>query len=199
MTTPDERDLEYPLAWPVGWPRAKVRSSAPFHIRGARLTIGDGLDRVQPELERLGARDVIVSTNVRPRLHHTVGEAADPGVAVYFRLERGGERKVLACDKWSRVADNLAAIAAHVEALRGQQRWGVGTLAQAFAGYKALEGIRNWWEVLGVPPDATAARIKARRRELLEKHHPDKGGDPAQAAEINGAYDRAVRSGAVAP
>jgi hypothetical protein len=37
------------------------------------------------------------------------------------------------------------------------------------------------------------------RRELLEKHHPDKGGDPGQAAEINEAYDRAVRSGVVAP
>jgi DnaJ-class molecular chaperone len=72
-------------------------------------------------------------------------------------------------------------------------------LAQAFAGYKALEGIRNWWEILGVSPSATAVEIKARRRELLERHHPDKGGDPAQAAEVNAAYDQAVKAGAVAP
>lgn len=197
--TADERDLEYPLAWPVGWRRTTFRGAAPFWKGTARLTIGNALDRLMPEMERLGARDVVVSTNVKPRLTGQVGEVGDPGAAVYFRLDRGGERKVLACDKWDRVADNLAAIAKHVEALRGQQRWGVGTLAQAFAGYKALEGIRNWWEILGVSPEATAAQIKARRRELLEKHHPDKGGDPGQAAEINEAYDRAVRSGAVAP
>ena len=195
----EDRDLEYPLAWPVGWPRMQSRHDAGFRVYGGRLTIADGLGRLLPELEKLGASDVIVSTNVLPRLTGKVGEVSDPGAAVYFRLERRGEQKVLACDKWTRVADNLAAIAAHVEALRGQQRWGVGTIAQAFAGYKSLSAIRNWWEILGVPPNAPADQIKKRKRELLAQHHPDRGGDPAQAAEVTEAYAEAVKAGAVAP
>lgn len=202
----------YPLVWPVGWPRTKHRGPAPFHrVSGAGgggvgsrlLSVSDALRRLLPELDRLGAYSVIISTNVRPTLAGLPGGSgndADPGVAVYFSLgdRAAGDRKVLACDKWDRVADNIAAIAAHVEAIRGQQRWGVGTVAQAFAGYRALPAIRNWWEILGVAPNASADEIKRARRKLLEQHHPDRpGGDSARAAEVTEAYAQAQAAGAV--
>ena len=65
-----------------------------------------------------------------------IGVLKDPGVAVYFTIK---EKPVsLACDKWVHVEDNIWAIAKHIEALRGQERWGVGSIEQAFAGYTAL-------------------------------------------------------------
>lgn len=186
----------WPLTWPAGWPRARYRQRAPFkHGNGARLSVGDALRRrLLPELERLGARSIVVSLNVRPHLYDQLGDVADPGVAAYFDLPAGG-RVVLACDKWDRAGDNVAAIAAHVEALRGQERWGVGSVAQAFAGYKALAAVgatKPWWEVLGLSREATADMISARRRLLLEQHHPDKGGNPNTAAEVNAAYQEAM-------
>jgi hypothetical protein len=186
----------FPLNWPAGWPRAVSRRASPFRTKAGkeRLSISGAIRRLMPELDRLGARDVIVSCNVRPHLYDQAGVVSDPGAAAYFFVD--GAPTVLACDKWDRVADNVAAIAAHVEALRGQERWGVGSRAQAFAGYKALPAMpaaRPWWEVLGLSPTATADQIAARRRELLERLHPDRpGGDASQAADVNAAYQAAM-------
>jgi len=55
------------------------------------------------------------------------------------------------------VSDNIAAIAAHIEALRAQERYGVGTIEQAFAGYSALEH-RTWQIVLRLDAGASLDR-----------------------------------------
>ena len=201
MKTPrrddEERETEYPLLWPQGWPRTPSEERRPARFRmgamGAtsQLSIAEGRLRVLDELERLGASEIVISSNFRAGRE----PGDDRGVAVYFSLN--GVRSVLACDRWDRIAGNLGAIAAHVDAIRGQQRWGVGSMAQAFAGYKALPAVRNWWEILGVPRGASPDVIKAAKRELLTKHHPDRGGDPGQAAEITAAYAAAVEAGAV--
>jgi hypothetical protein len=197
-----DEDLSYPLHWPPGRTRATHRQPAAFRTDGGRriLSVDDALKRLMPELRRLGARDVIVSTNVRPRrVGELVGadKVADPAVAVYFHLPNGkgpAQQHCIACDRWTRLADNLAAVAAHVEAVRGTMRWGCGDVLQAFAGYKALPAMgakRAWWEIMGIDRNAPAAQIKARFRELAERHHPDRGGNPNQMAEISAAYEEA--------
>lgn len=47
----------------------------------------------------------------------------------------------------------------------------------------------NYYEVLGVPKDASEADIKKAYRKLASQHHPDKGGDEAKFKEIQAAYD----------
>jgi hypothetical protein len=120
------------------------------------ISVNDATGELLGELERLGAAEgPVISTNLKLRLdglpRSDQATPADPGVAVYFELD--GKTIVLACDKWNRVADNIYAIAKHVDALRGQDRWGVGTVEQAFRGYTALpsgDGTDPWWHVLGV-------------------------------------------------
>lgn len=198
----------YPLSWPAGRERTTFRQRAPFHIGGHPLTVADAVRRLLPELQRLGAREFIVSTNIRPRLDGMPSASEptsgiDPGAAVYFLLGKGsGTPHALACDKWTRVADNLAAIARHVEAIRGMIRWGVGDALQMMAGFRALPAMdagRPWWEVLAVKPDAPPEEIKRRYRELLHEHHPDKTGDARGnlAAEITAAYRAAEEEGRV--
>jgi hypothetical protein len=193
-------DQAYPLAWPAGWPRKPnpYRPRAKFGA-GSGVSLGVGVQRLTHELRVLGAKDVIVSTNVKPRLDGLPsGDAAnpsDPGAAVYFRIK--SEPRALACDKWDRVADNLAALAKHIEAIRGQVRWGVGSLEQAFGGYLALTAVgakQAWWEILALPSNATIAVVRAKQLALLAQHHPDKGGDQTRAAEINAAADEARRA-----
>ncbi|MGH7730015.1 MAG: J domain-containing protein, partial [Candidatus Eiseniibacteriota bacterium] len=164
----------YPLAWPAGWRRtpALQRQRAQFgtvqrqrmpdgvsrYAGKRRLSVGDATARLAAELHRLGARDELLSTNLRLRLdglpRSDTGEPVDPGAAVYFRLK--GAPRCLACDRWARVADNVAALAHHIEALRAIERYGVGTTEQAFAGYAALApSTDEWWLVLGVARAAT--------------------------------------------
>ena len=119
------------------------------------LTVSQALQRLRIELERLGATDCVTSTNVELTRYGTPYSGRKPpediGVAVYFKL---GAPRVLACDAFDTVADNIAAIAAHIDCLRGIERYGVGTIEQAFTGYTALPppGADNrapWRKVFG--------------------------------------------------
>lgn len=148
------------------------------------------------ELDRLGAKKAVLSTNVQRRLdgrpYSNQSQPRDPGAAVYFELK--GKPVSLACDKWNRVEDNVWAIAKHIEALRGQQRWGVGSIEQAFRGYTALPAVgessaSEWWKTLGVPVNATAAQVKDAYRILVKKHHPDFGGDPEMFRRLTKAME----------
>lgn len=180
----------YPLTWPTGWKRSSYPKSSKF----AKASMEFGSRAVLRELASMGVPDfkVIISTNVALRRDglpfSNQRQPKDAGAAVYFKLK--GKDCVLACDKWNRVECNLWAIAKHIDALRGQERWGVGTLDQAFAGYAALpppSGSRDWWTVLGVERAASMDVIKTAYRDLARVFHPDAGGTSNQMAELNSA------------
>jgi hypothetical protein len=189
------------LAWPAGWhrtaPASRLRArflqksrryssdGRRSYLANADLTLATSLSRLHLELGRLNAVDEILSTNVPLRLdglpRSDQKEPQDPGAAVYFALL--GKPRTLACDRWTRVADNIAAIAAHIEAIRAVDRYGVGTLEQAFAGYAALpSSTQAWWEVLGVPPNADREAVDEAFRLLAKRAHPDAGGPPGEMA-----------------
>lgn len=205
----------YPLAWPAGWKRTPHRRAAMFskkvqrnapggmtYTQSSNLDVGDGLARLTGELRRLGAHNPVISSNLRLRgdglpIASQSKMLADPGVAVYFRLNQ--QPRVLACDKWNSAADNMAAIAGHIEAIRAQERYGVGTLDQAFAGYAALPPIGgtqggDWRAELGFQPGdrpITLDVVEARYRALLKERHPDSGGSHDAVVRLNLARDAA--------
>jgi hypothetical protein len=203
----------YPLTWPIGWKRTPYhqRRAALFskqvqrgtpeasYRRKDRLEVGDGLARLDGELRRLGARHVVISSNLRLRgdglpYASQAKKLDDPGVAVYFQLK--GEPRVLACDRWNSAADNMAAIAGHIEAIRTQERYGVGTLEQAFAGYAALPPVGgtqggDWRTELEIAPGErlTLEQVEAQYRVLVKKRHPDNGGSHDAVVRLNLARD----------
>lgn len=153
------------------------------------------------EVRLLGGRSMVLSTNVplkqdgKPYANYP--RIDDPAVAVYFAYK--DKQMCFACDRWTKVEDNIQAVRKTIEALRGIARWGTGDMLQAaFTGFAALPppivaGMkREWWVVLGVPPNAAPAVIAAAYRRLASKHHPDReGGDAAAMAELNQARDAA--------
>lgn len=207
----------YPLTWPTGWPRTttprkdarfysskRVYTGATSYVTSGQLSVAGAFDRLERELGRLGATGVIVSSNlslgVRGSPIGNQPEPRDPGAAVYFALK--GKDRVLACDRWKRTADNLGAIAAHIDAIRRVDRYGVGTLDQAFAGYDRLPppGADNrppWRKVFGIPDDmpVTRSAVAVFYRDLAKIYHPDnpKTGSVDAMSALNVARDMALQ------
>jgi hypothetical protein len=205
-----ENVAAYPLQWPAARKRrppaqrksgkfnAKTRNNLGWAVRG-ELTVAAALDRLQSELDRIGARLPVVSSNVETRLdkrpRSDQREPDDPGVAVYFTLD--DKPHCLPCDTYTKVAANIAAVAAHIEATRAIERHGVASVSEMFSGFAALPppGPRPWREILGLPAGLKPSRdeIDRARRALAARHHPDAGGSSDLMAEINAAHDAALK------
>jgi hypothetical protein len=198
----------YPLTWPQGWKR-----TSPVYRVSARFknnTLGKCCDEAFAEVRRLAgytaSERTIISTNIKPRLdgrpYANQGQPQDPGVAVYFIY--ANKPRVIACDKWSKVEDNLWAIVKHIEALRGQDRWGCGSLERAFAGYTAIPektGGLSWWETLGVAMNASEEMVRDAYHAKAKIYHPDSGTEPdaEKMIEVNLAYQMATSQKIVEP
>lgn len=200
-------ETAYPLSWPIGRPRTPRhhQGKSPFRTtaggKKTTLTVAGGRDRLFAELERLGATSVVVSSNVELRLdgipRSGQPEPQDVGVAVYFAVNK--ERRVMACDRWNRVADNLAAVGETIARQRAILRYGAVTSEQIFAGFRALpapgqtsndhfataKDAASWLgaetpgiaSAIGLLTDVT--KYRAAKAEAVKKHHPDRnGGEP---------------------
>lgn len=188
----------FPLCWPDGWKRTASYLRKDGRFRGndrGSVTIAQSVARVLYELERMGVRedDVVVSTNVRPTLSGIPrsGERKpdDPGAAIYWS-KRGQQKRCMAIDRYSTVADNLAAIAATLEAMRAIERHGgAEILDRAFTGFVALPAPEQPWQVLGIAMTASRQEIESAYRRLAMQNHPDRGGNADDMARINAARD----------
>lgn len=205
----------YPLCWPAGKPRRplQARGRSRFGKKDTgniirNLTIAQGVSRVRVELERFTRTghtyrvpkdSIVISSNIQ--VSKVTGlplsdtrEPADPGVAIYFNLD--GRDYCMECDAWTRVADNLAAIAAHLSCLRGIERYEVGETQDAFRGYALLPyttAIRPWYQVLEVKEDAEWDEVKQAYDRLRKIHHPDAGGSATAFQELGEAYSHAAK------
>lgn len=201
----------FPLAWPEGWKRTPsyARKPAAFGTRRhspnkthQSLTVSDGAERVLASLAAMGIerQDIVISTNLRTRLdglpRSNESRPNDVGAAVYWETSKH-ERRVMAIDRYDEVADNLAAIAATLEAMRAIERHGGAMiLERAFTGFDALPdpNNRDWRDVLGVDKATDLAAAKAAYRRLAGENHPDRGGSEARMADINRAWDDAQKA-----
>lgn len=206
-------ETRYPLCWPDGWKRVgderRPRKRAQFgrsetrydaaqnarmYAGRQRLTVQMAVERVLGEMRSLGvAASAIISTNVRTRNdglpYSGEKEPADPGAAVYWK--KSGKQQCMAIDRYDRVADNLAAIAATLEALRAIERHGGGAiLDRAFQGFAQLPAAivtqRAWRDVLGFHPETkvTVEMMENAFRAKAKERHSDKGGDDDLMREL---------------
>jgi hypothetical protein len=216
MSNTTETVQAFPLQWPAGWRRCEPhqRERARFSKRVAHrsihsdhvsmrkqdLSIAEATTRVLEELQRMGMdrEDIVISSNLRLRLDGMPAsgqsQPQDVGVAIYWR--NGTGTRCMAIDAYDRVQDNLAAIAATLDAMRAIERHGGATiLDRAFQGFIALPAPRAWWQVLELAgPNPTRAELEAAHRRLISKHHPDKGGDVEIAADVNTARDQGLEA-----
>lgn len=192
-------EKRFPLQWPMGW----KRTQDPEWSRFKPGSVFKETVKVIDELQRLGATNVVVSSNMQYRadgLPYARQNVNDTGVAVYFKLE--GEEQCIPCDKWRLLEENLRAIFKTIEALRGLERWGAKDMVNAaFRGFKALPASivtptphRSWFVVLDVDENANALEVKQAYRNALKLTHPDTGGATAEFSEVQKAYNEWLES-----
>lgn len=195
-----------PLTWPEGWKRAKNKTHSNFRTkRGAgygfdNISISKAVNFVLDELFRMGVSEshVIISTDLKLKQdglpYSSQKMPDDVGAAVWWK-EKGIQR-VIALDKYNRIADNIYAIGKTIEAMRGIERWGGGEiLERTFTGFNALPGpdhvvARSWRDVLDYYGNDLKEAEAAYRKARAEKH-PDRGGDSAAFHEVTQAWEQA--------
>jgi hypothetical protein len=187
----DDHMIEaYPLSWPDRWPRTESakRQSSRFKT-GFTAAVHETL----AELRRLGASNIVVSSNVptgRGGLPLASAKRVDDvGVAVYFTLK--GKQRCFADDRWDKIEDNIHAIAMTIEAIRGIERWGTSDMVEAaFAGFALLPAPDDWRSELGNPK--TREEAEAAYRQRSRTAHPDvPGGSHERMARLNRAREAA--------
>ncbi len=186
----------YPLQWPDGWAVTTMPEPSNFTV-----AFTDALRSLERELDRLGATDPVITSNLPTRRDGRpyatgIQQGHSPGIAVYFVLH--GAERVMACDRWDDATSNIRAIACAIEAIRGLDRWGAaGAALKVWDAYTALparvDPAPHWSAVLGVSQHSTYSEIKRAYRDLIKEAHPDTGGDTARAARINAAFDQAMQ------
>tara|TARA_R110002110_G_scaffold415835_1_gene657178 strand:- start:10765 stop:11445 length:681 start_codon:yes stop_codon:yes gene_type:complete len=216
MTTEFDTIDAYPLRWPESWPRTDTsdRKYGRFGTRGREpgrswssskdITIAQAVARIKSELsaldggrsrwERIDPGQTVISTNLRQRNdglpYSNQRDPEDPGAALYFEMD--GKRQCIPCDSYTKIAQNLAAIAATIEALRTLERHGSGLMERAFTGFTALPppiaGEQPWYEVLQVPQDALASLVRQQYHQKRRAAHPDHGGSSDAFDQVQKAW-----------
>lgn len=179
----------FPLCWPEGRPR-----TPPGKRQQSRFKTGFGMAvrQLMAELQRLGARNAVVSTDVPLRRDGlplaSAKRVEDTAAAAYFTHK--GKQMCFACDRWTKVEDNIYAIAKTIEAMRGIDRWGTGDMLDAaFSGFVALPPPSDWRTELGDPKTLQEAETAYRQRARAA--HPDAGGSHERMAKLNQAREAA--------
>lgn len=201
MTDP----TRYPLAWPSHKPRMKWdrRKRGHFTAGKSLITRVEAMARLERELAALGATYPLVSSDLVLRVdgqpHLGKAEPIDPGVAVYFSLK--GKPLCMACDGYDRLAQNIAAIANHIEATRRIERYGVATAAEVLQNFTALPPpahsaavapARPWWVVLGIMRERATPELVSAVYRASAKLSADMGNQD-ELLELNLARDAALK------
>lgn len=191
----------FPLHWPLGYKRSSYRVQSRF-----KQTMDGAQKFLRAELNRLGAKNVIISSNIPLRndgqmyAAHMVKKQQDPGVAVYFTYKN--KPIVMCCDRYTWVHENIYALGKGIEAIRGMERWGVSEfLERAFTGFTAIGAPpetpreEKWFNILGVSEKASEQEIKDAFRKLAKQYHPDKTENDERwlMQRLNDAYETAKK------
>lgn len=195
---------ESPMRYPLDWPPEQPRTPAPSVRWGPYKVSQDTAQRdLMHELELLGARSVVLSTNLRIRRdglpYASQRSPDDPGVAVYWT--RGGQDFCVACDAYRDIRSNMRAAGLAIHHLRRLEQAAPSFAERAFSGFARLpataggDGERPWRDVLdfGDEDDVAAEDIEAAFRRLARQRHPDRGGSAAAMAELNRARREGLR------
>ena len=120
----------------------------------------------------------------------------DPGFVLRWTMD--GDQYAVACDRYSRLRDNVQTVGLYLRQKRKMEQRPDETGESEFANARLPPGDESAepvvarpppHEILEVAPDADPAVVKAAARQKLKQHHPDRGGDQEQFREVQRARE----------
>ena len=206
--------LHYPLEWPASKPRTSQadkrvgnyskggdRNRRDITMAEAQTRVFDAIDKftmrghnyvINPDDCRLKTMFELRQDGMMRRGQRT---PPDVGAVCTFTMTDTGAELLLAIDKYTKIEQNIAAIAACIDSLRQLWRADAGTFLAAASGLNALPApsviaIPNWRSVLGFQQYAepTLDEVKRAYRVASKVAHPDNGGNDNTQAALNAAY-----------
>lgn len=203
--------LHYPLEWPANKQRSADRIFGRYTNNKRDITLAEAQTRLFDALEKFNNQgkgwvvdidaDCLLKTMFDLRkdggMRSGQRKPPDVGAVCHFAICDGDRVElVLAIDRYTKIEQNIAAIAACVDSLRQLWRVDAGTFLAAASGLNALPppmAYPNWRTVLGFAQDSTPSfdEVKKNYRVMIKAAHSDNGGNDSVAAEINIAYGQA--------
>lgn len=194
----------YPLQWPDGWPRTpwhkRVDGRRRWSSKGKPWTFDAARRDLALEIERLGAKNVVLSTNYELRIDGMprAGQRSpdDIGIAVYFTYKN--RQVAMARDAFDRAEENIRSLTLALRAMRAiEEHGGSLMMDRAFEGFMALPepgkaASQQWRNVLGFGPLEFVSEIdvQTRYRRLAK----ERAGVELALRELNVARDEALKA-----
>lgn len=179
------------IEWPAGWDRTPARRRR--KKRSFDTGLRDTIDELEHELETgLDVDDWRLDTAAQhqernPKYPYADASPDDPGAVV--RWSKDGEQFAVACDRWSRLRDNVREILKYLADKRRMSNRPVQTGRDEFSNARlppgdeeggvaiAVPAETDPHDVLGVDPDASDDDVKAAFRKKVKEAHPDGDGN----------------------
>lgn len=188
--------------WPTGWERTPAGDREPN--RSYEIDQRDAVEELQVEMRRLGVDDWRLSTDLdhqtrQPNVPYAnQPEPEDPRVVVRWTMDWA--QYAVACDRYSRVRDNLRTVGLYIREKRKMEKRPVVTGESEFANARLPPGDDESvavgrsppHEVLEVAPDADDSTVEDAWRERVKEAHPDAGGSNEELQRLNDAKDAMV-------
>jgi hypothetical protein len=189
--------------WPAGFERTPAAERVPNRRFGASLAetsedLASEMGRLDPDEWRVstGSGGAHTRSNGLPK--HSANPD-DPSAVV--RWSKDGEQFAVACDRYTRLRDNLRAVYLWVRETRLRGDRPVVTGESEFAAARLPSGDADHvaeppaHAVLDVSPEAGDDAIRAAYREKLKEAHPDHGGSSEAFRRVRDARDELLNDG----
>ena len=187
--------------WPAGFDRTD--SSDRSQNRSFEVSLSKAFDDLEDELGRLGVEEYRYEFDADQRKtdNRPYARASPDDPSFVLRWTMDGEQYAVACDRYSRLRDNVRTVGHYIREKRKMESRPVATGESEFANARLPPGdderekivarpaSRDPNEVLGVAPDAPKGVVKAAARQLKKETHPDNGGSTAEFQEVVSAEE----------
>lgn len=187
------------IDWPLGWGRTDPAERSRNNRFEARLN--QSIRDLEDELRRVGVDDWRLSTGAEhqkrnPNFPYADARPDDPGAVVRWTMD--GAQYAAACDRYSRLRDNIRALYLYVREKRKMSTRPVVTGESEFSNARLPPGEDIHPDVssrekargiLGVSQNPDADEIRSAFQKRLIEAHPDHGGSVAEVTRVRKARD----------
>lgn len=186
------------LDWPPGFHR--TQSGHRTQNNQYSVSLAEAFDDLETEMDRLDVDSFRYSfdadqrkTDQRP---YARANPDNPGFVLRWTM--GGDQYAVACDRYTRLRDNVRTIGLYLREKRKMEQRPVETGESEFANARlppvdeddvvVAGSIRKPpHEILEVDPDADEEVVKAAYRAKVKRAHPDQGGSRTEWREVQQA------------